>query len=1075
MFIKKFLKYICLATGIATSISLLLAGENKADYKAAMPKKLTVLSEIAVDYIEKDNSYQIERIDIESGECGEEHVYRYKPTPIYKENKKSQVRNINLINPGEFYLDKDLKKNGKNGLAFGHCSLKFPMGNICYNHEFLYQEEKCHYIKIPGESKPKESKNIKPDLYYLNRPDSATFYPFGGYCDPTSPVEEWQQSYFAVARNNHKFIPETISLILEIIPVPFENEPIIRAKKYSRPVFGNILPGYHYQRLDLKSTGAIIIDGKFCSLSDHPEIWLPHDEIVYSHNFDGITQDIHFDPSKEHPNWALGGFYTKGCELEKIRQAFITFGVQNDRINHNVSHLEDWWKQGLRPPRQLPENWLLENGTAEEIYMSLPCALQSGHAMVSICDGVDSTGEEILKTYHSISAQCHSPTTLLVTYMLGSRKNDQSRKSTTHIDTEINVIKHNDFMRMGFSPHGAGRQKGKLWGRKHAVSFEPAACAQWGTPISQELQTGKAITTLVYQKNEICCTQTYRSYNYRHPSENQSFNYNQLYIHYKPIENTFRFYKSTIPNSIPNNSVPIPNNLSTNPDENLGEIIRPNINSFVDVKKTYKNILRENPNNIQAYLTSVSSSMSDYHHAALNGLQNYCNRNAAAMGTSNPAPLECMTNFTVNHVGVPQHQAPKVAKALHFCIEHIKDDRYRPESRGRNRNNTNATLFHNPGNIPLRGNSPPRIDDTWFEDLKAGALGFVQGLYDARSQLFKGNINPGNLARAGGACVLDAISYAAQEADYLSMGLYGAVGEGLDHIAEAARIGIRRGGRYVCNDQRLAQNMGDYAYLALAAINPFNKAKMPQKLAALAPPPMIVHNLIPSKKYFKEFIRSADPSQYVRPYTDADMTRYLKKTHAEALANREPCGLKIVDFTQIKDIHIPAEYFFNDIKANHLTFLKQPVRDMTSEELIQSLANRAEKINPGAKGPEAGKEKHLYAEKLLKRYQKITGQRSELLVETRYLGRRLWERGDGLKGSIVPDVYDIIAKRAYDYKFGDAKVTPNQRKRYEHQLPEGSDLIQVKPSKDDLKPGQKKPTTNELELSDTKVSTNIEK
>ena len=57
----------------------------------------------------------------------------------------------------------------------------------------------------------------------------------------------------------------------------------------------------------------------------------------------------------------------------------------------------------------------------------------------------------------------------------------------------------------------------------------------------------------------------------------------------------------------------------------------------------------------------------------------------------------------------------------------------------------------------------------------------------------------------------------------------------------------------------------------------------------------------------------------------------------------------------------------------------------------------------------------------------------------------------GLKDSVVPDLYNENIFKAFDYKFGNAKVTSKQRSRYAKGLPRKnhgapSDLTEVKPN-----------------------------
>ncbi|NUK10469.1 Teneurin-1 [Streptomyces lunaelactis] len=93
----------------------------------------------------------------------------------------------------------------------------------------------------------------------------------------------------------------------------------------------------------------------------------------------------------------------------------------------------------------------------------------------------------------------------------------------------------------------------------------------------------------------------------------------------------------------------------------------------------------------------------------------------------------------------------------------------------------------------------------------------------------------------------------------------------------------------------------------------------------------------------------------------------------------------------------------------------RPTYDLTNPELVQEVANRAERAIPSS-GSRAvdGTRKHKYAEKILDRYQKIFDDRG-LILEESYLNRR--PVSHGTKGSARPDVYDQGAGIAYDYKF----------------------------------------------------------
>ena len=57
----------------------------------------------------------------------------------------------------------------------------------------------------------------------------------------------------------------------------------------------------------------------------------------------------------------------------------------------------------------------------------------------------------------------------------------------------------------------------------------------------------------------------------------------------------------------------------------------------------------------------------------------------------------------------------------------------------------------------------------------------------------------------------------------------------------------------------------------------------------------------------------------------------------------------------------------------------------------------------------------------------------------------------GLKDSVIPDVRNTRTGETFDYKFGEARVTDRQRKKYAVQLPRNSDgapatTLEVKPN-----------------------------
>ena len=220
----------------------------------------------------------------------------------------------------------------------------------------------------------------------------------------------------AVTLKSPSVLPDYLDFLLNVVPVPLEGQPMIHTSSYSREVFGEALPAYRHGSVKLMATDTFRYNGQYDRVANHPEIWLPLDGMVYELPFDSVTQDIYLNTEVESPVWALGGVYQEGCALDKIRQSFATFYVQNEEIHHRISHLEEWWERGLRPPHALPEGSSLENATLEVSCLSMENALRQGEAMVCVCIGVDEFGEEILETYHSIDATLHGSKQIMVTF-----------------------------------------------------------------------------------------------------------------------------------------------------------------------------------------------------------------------------------------------------------------------------------------------------------------------------------------------------------------------------------------------------------------------------------------------------------------------------------------------------------------------------------------------------------------------------------------------------------------------------------------------------------------------------------
>ncbi len=130
----------------------------------------------------------------------------------------------------------------------------------------------------------------------------------------------------------------------------------------------------------------------------------------------------------------------------------------------------------------------------------------------------------------------------------------------------------------------------------------------------------------------------------------------------------------------------------------------------------------------------------------------------------------------------------------------------------------------------------------------------------------------------------------------------------------------------------------------------------------------------------------------------------------------------------------------------------------TNAQLVDNIATKAERWGGRSKQQKAfadsspqtvGTKKHGYADKLLKRYQKIYGDRG-LTPEQRYFGGDVWESGMPLKGSIKLDVVEGPLRSptaVYDYKFGKAGLTPQRINQIRNgaNLSPKTPIIEVRP------------------------------
>jgi RHS repeat-associated protein len=131
--------------------------------------------------------------------------------------------------------------------------------------------------------------------------------------------------------------------------------------------------------------------------------------------------------------------------------------------------------------------------------------------------------------------------------------------------------------------------------------------------------------------------------------------------------------------------------------------------------------------------------------------------------------------------------------------------------------------------------------------------------------------------------------------------------------------------------------------------------------------------------------------------------------------------------------------------AEGVNDVKKGYSHLSDAQFVGEIAKRAER-KVGGTGAVAGTHKHTYAEKMMKRYQGMTGERTHLQVEQSYKGGKPTFRGD--KGSSRPDVYDPATGSVYDYKFTQnpgGGISAGQQARNQANLPNVTRQTEINP------------------------------
>lgn len=129
--------------------------------------------------------------------------------------------------------------------------------------------------------------------------------------------------------------------------------------------------------------------------------------------------------------------------------------------------------------------------------------------------------------------------------------------------------------------------------------------------------------------------------------------------------------------------------------------------------------------------------------------------------------------------------------------------------------------------------SPPRLRDTAYERGAKHVETAFSKIHQGRERYQQGEISGKAIARTIAAYGLDGVGWAVNQLDRVSAGAVTWTSEKMDEGARWTATKLRRGIRDLTGDQRLAQNLGDYAYLGLSAIGP-KKFLAPVQTAAKA-------------------------------------------------------------------------------------------------------------------------------------------------------------------------------------------------------------------------------------------------
>ena len=230
------------------------------------------------------------------------------------------------------------------------------------------------------------------------------------------------------------------------------------------------------------------------------------------------------------------------------------------------------------------------------------------------------------------------------------------------------------------------------------------------------------------------------------------------------------------------------------------------------------------------------------------------------------------------------------------------------------------------GFIPKRHKSysPPRIRETFYE---VGIDHFKEGFlscYRAQDRLSIDNFNPDDVLPALGAYAIDGLILINEAIDDTTFGLWSKISTALEEGAQHARTYVRRSSRFILNDQRVSQNLGDGVYVVLSCFG----GKGIKQIRALQKTGAEVKNLSRVQKINNRMPINYEYAGKVYPLEKLPRSLQMKYPHSVPFT-----GTGHPDFTRYAkakvDIKMTGERYLDDKLANIKMGFKVTPTDFT--------------------------------------------------------------------------------------------------------------------------------------------------